>query len=85
MKKLPSMQSLTFDTVNSEILARVYFRETSPMRSFVKMKSSEKGEITLSTTDIDESYPSREIFRSKVCLLTLFAKLRFSRKFPILQ
>ena len=28
------------------------------MRSFVKIKSSQKGEITLSTTDIDESYHS---------------------------
>ena len=70
-------------TVNSEILASVYFREN--MRSFVKIKSSQKGDINLSTTDIGESYHSCEIFRSKVCLLTLFAKLKFSRKFPDLQ
>ena len=55
------------------------------MRSIVKIKSSQKGEITLSTTDIGESYPSREIFQSKVCLLTLFAKLKFSRKILDLQ
>ena len=55
------------------------------MRSFVKIKSSQKGEITLPTTDIGESYHSRENFQSKVCLLTLFVKLKFSRKFPDLQ
>ena len=36
------------------------------MRSFVKINSSQTGEITLSTTDMGESYPSREIFRSKI-------------------
>ena len=55
------------------------------MRSSVKIKSSQKGEITVSTTDIGESYPGREIFQSKVCLLTLFAKLKFSRKFADFQ
>ena len=70
-------------TVNLEIFARVYFRETSHMRSFVKIKFSQKGEITLSTTDIGESYHSREHFRSKVCLLTLFAKLKSRENFRI--
>ena len=55
------------------------------MRSFVKIKSSQKGEITLSTTDIGESYHNHEILRSTVCLLTLFTKLKFSGKFPDLQ
>ena len=43
----------TQNTVNAEIFARVYFRETSHMhmRSFVKIKSSQNGEITLSLTD----------------------------------
>ena len=49
-------------TVNSEILERVYFRETSHVQSFVKIKASRNGENTLSTTDIGKSYPSREIF-----------------------
>ena len=51
----------------------------------MKIKSSRNGEITMSTTDIGKSYPSREIFRSLVCLLTLFAKIKFSRKFLDLQ
>ena len=55
------------------------------MRSFVKIKSSHNCEITLSTTDIGNSYHSGKIFRSQVCLLTLFAKIKFSRKFPDLQ
>ena len=41
-----------YDTVNSEIFARVYFRETSHRRSFVKIKSSRNGEIILPFTDI---------------------------------
>ena len=40
------------DTVNPEIFARVYFREISHMRSFVKIKSSRNEEIILSFTDI---------------------------------
>ena len=57
-------------------------RETSHMRSFVKIKPSRNGEITLSFTDIWESYPSHEIVTLQKCLLTLFAKTKFSRKFP---
>ena len=47
------------------------------------MKSSRNREITLlSITDIGKPCPSREILTSLVCLLTLFAKIIFSRKFP---
>ena len=52
----------------------VYFRETSHMRSFVKIKCSRNIEITLSFTDIRKSYPSREFLASEICLLMLFAK-----------
>ena len=72
-------------TVNSEIFVRVYFRETSHMRSFVKIKASRNGEITLSFTDICKSCLSREFLMSQICLLTLFTKIKFSRKFPNLQ
>ena len=72
-------------TVNSEIFARADFCETSHVRSFVKMKSSRNREITLSVTDIGKPCPSHKIFTSLVCLLTLFAKIIFSRKFPDLQ
>ena len=40
-----------------------YFRETLHMRSFTKIKSSEKGEIILSFTDIGKSSPSREFLK----------------------
>ena len=37
------------------------------MRSFVKIKSSRNGEITLSFTDIGKSYPSRDFLMSQIC------------------
>ena len=55
------------------------------MRSFLKIKSSRNGEITLSFTDIGKSCPSRKFFMSQIGLLTLFAKIKFSQKFPNLQ
>ena len=55
------------------------------MRSFVKMKSSGNGEITLLFTDLGQSCPSGEFLASQICLLRLFAKIIFLRKFPDLQ
>ena len=51
------------------------------MRSFVKIKSLQNGEITLLFTDIGKSYPSRKFLAWQIRLLTLFAKI----KFPDLQ
>ena len=65
-------------TVNSEFFARVYFRETSHKRSFVKTKFSRNGEITLSITDIGKTCPSGEFLTSQVCLLTLISGLTVS-------
>ena len=61
------------------------FREGLFSRNFAKMKSSRNREITLSITDIGKPCPGREILTSLVCLLTLFAKIIFSRKLPDLQ
>ena len=55
------------------------------MRSFVKIKFSGNGDIALPFTDLGKSCPSRDLLTSQVCLLTLFAKIKFSRKFPDLQ
>ena len=55
------------------------------MRSFVKIRSSINAEITLSFTDSGKSSPSREFLVSHICILRLFAKIKFSRKFPDLQ
>ena len=55
------------------------------MRSFAKIKSSRNGEVTLSFTDEGKSCPNRDILTLQICLLTLFAKIKFSRKFPDLQ
>ena len=66
---------------NREIFARVYFRETSHMRSFEKINTSRNDEIALSFTDLGKSCPSREFLTSQICILTIFAKIKFSRKF----
>ena len=46
----------------------LYFRKTSHMRSFVKIKSSRNAEITLSFTYMRKSWPSREFLASQICL-----------------
>ena len=55
------------------------------MQSFVKIKLLQNGEITLSFTNIGNSCPSQEFLASKLCLLTLIAKIKFSQKFPDLH
>ena len=55
------------------------------MRSFVKIKTSRNGKITLSFTDIGKSCLSRKFFKSLICLLMIFAKIKLSRNFPNLQ
>ena len=52
---------------------------------FREMKPSRNGKITLSFIYIGKSCLSREFFTSLVCLLMLFAKIKFSRKYPNLQ
>ena len=69
-------------TVNSEISRVFYFRETLQMRSFVKIKSSRNGETTLSFVNRAKACPSGAFSTSQICLLTLFTKKKFSRKFP---
>ena len=55
--------------VNSEIFARVYFRETLRTRSLVKIKPSRNGEITLSFTDVGKPGPSHGFLKtSQICL-----------------
>ena len=51
------------------------------MRSFAKMKHRKVAAITLSFTDIGKLCPSHDFLTSQMCLLTLFAKLKFSQKF----
>ena len=72
-------------TVNSEIFARVLFSRNFAYAKFRENKTSRNAEITLSFADICKSCPSREFLASQMCLLTLFAKIKFSRKFPDLQ
>ena len=51
----------------------------------MKIKLLRNGEITLSFTDIGKSCPSFEFLMPQICLLTLFAKKKFSQKFLNLQ
>ena len=57
------------------------------MRSFQKLKSSQSAKITLSFTEIGKPGPFLRIFNvaNNICVITLFPKLKFSRKFPNLQ
>ena len=52
---------------------------------FREIKMSRNDKITLLFTDIRISCPSREFLMSQICLLMLFAKMKFSQKFPDLQ
>ena len=60
------------------------FREGFNSRN-LKIKPSRNSEITLSFTDGGKSCPCREFLTLQICLLTLFAKTKFSRKFPNLH
>ena len=55
------------------------------MRNFKKINPSRNGEITLLFTDVGKSGHSFEFLTSQIPLLTLFAKIKFSQKFPDLQ
>ena len=55
------------------------------MRNFVKIESPRNAEMTILFTDIFKSCPSRKFLASQICLLMLFAKIKYSRKFPDLQ
>ena len=61
------------------------FAKLRIMQSFVKIKPSQNGKITLSVIDICKYCLNREVFTSLMCLLMQFAKITFSRKFPNLQ
>ena len=59
-----------YSTVNSDILH---------MRRFVKLKSSQNDKITVLFTETGKSFPSREFKKALICLLMLFAKMKFTK------
>ena len=73
------------NTVNSEIFERTLFSRNFAYAKFREIKPSQNGKITLSFIDIGKFCLSCEFFTSLICLLMLFAKIKFSRKFPNLQ
>ena len=71
-------------TVNADFFAS-FFAILSGKRSFVKVKPSWNCGIALSFTDVGKSCHSRDFLTWPICLLTLLAKVKFSRKLPYLQ
>ena len=74
-----------FAFVISEIFARTLFSRTLAYAKFREKKPTRNGKITLSFIDIGKFWLSREFFTSLICLLMLFAKIKFLQKFPNLQ
>ena len=64
------------------LLRGFYFRESS--RSFVKIKLFKLAK-SLWLIDVGKLYPTRKYLTSQKRLFTLFAKIKFLRKFPNLQ
>ena len=58
---------------------KLHIREVSRKKNPRKMAKS------LSFTDIGTPCPSREFLMQQICLLSLFAKIKFSQKVPDLQ
>ena len=50
------------------------------MRIFLKIKSLQNAEITISFTDMCKSCPSHEFLASQICLKMLLVKIKFSKK-----
>ena len=69
-------------TVNSEIFVSALFLRNFAFR---ENKTPAKWQITLSFVDICKPCLGREFFTSLICLLMLFAKIKFSRKIPNLH
>ena len=55
-------------------MRRIYFRETCDTKN---------GKIPLPLTDVDKSCPSLNFLMWQICLLMLFAKIKFSKHFRI--
>ena len=72
-------------TVNSEIFARTLFSRNFTYAKFRENTPSRNGKNTLSFIDIRKPCLSRDFFTSLICILMLFAKIKFTRKFPNLQ
>ena len=58
-----------------------FFCETLHVKFHEKKTSHEMTKL-LSFTDVGKSCPSRKFFTWKICLLTLFMKIKFSQNFP---
>ena len=50
------------------------------LRSFMKIKPLRNAQISLSFTDLDKSFHSRNFLMWQICLLTLSGEIKFSQK-----
>ena len=71
----------SYFTVNSEIFARVLFLRNFVYAKFRENKTSRN--VSLSSTDLVYLCPSREFETWQICFSTRFAKIKFSRNFPV--
>ena len=88
MQPFLAFKELTLDlalTVNSEIFARTLFSRNFAYAKFREIKPSRNDKIILSFIDIGKSCLNGEFLTALMCLLMLFAKTKFSRKFPNLH
>ena len=74
-----SLLVVSLITVNSKIFMRVLFSSNFADAKFRENKTSRNGEITLSFNDVGKSCHSYEFLTPQICLLTLSAKIKFSR------
>ena len=69
-------------TVNSGNFREGLFSRNFAYAEFRRIKPSRISDISFSFTDVGKLCQSREFLVGQICLLTLFAKIKFSRKFP---
>ena len=63
----------------------MYCRFGNFREGFKKIESSQNGEITLLFVNMAKSCLSHDFLMLQICLLTLYAKIKFLQKFPNLQ
>ena len=75
------MAQIEHITIDSEIFVRFLFLQNFAQAKFRKIKYSRNGEINMLITDIGKSCPICKFLTLQICLLMLFPKIKFSRKF----
>ena len=69
--KLPSMHKYRYSKFGNFREGFIFAKLCIIMRSFVKIKASQIGEITLSFTDVGKSRPCRDFSTWQICFNTI--------------